>query len=261
MSPLTHLVRTMSDTVETDIRRVHVIANEILARYSKSALAFDELRKIADGPFDLFLIPLIFEKDYERDRHVIFNEKKRQEIRDHALEIAHNHGFDLNPPDLIPGVERSLRETQEAGLINILMTTGGRRFKHQAMERQGLGGSFREIIDREQTYFTKEQGIYYLFRQEKTPELRVILLSGTTNYIRAGNNLESLAVAGRRLTVFTVALASDHSYNDEESLQAAEPKLLIRSLDDLLPGLRERGRLPEADGKPASPGWVKSAGR
>jgi phosphoglycolate phosphatase-like HAD superfamily hydrolase len=256
MSPMTYLVRTMSDTVETDIRRVHIIASEILSRYHKSPLSFDELRKITDGPFDLFLIPVIFEKDYERDPHVIFNEEKRQEIRDHALEIAHKHGFDVNPPDLIPGIEQSLREAQEAGLINILMTTGGRRFKHQAMERQGLGGFFKEIIDREQTYFTKEQGIYYLFRREKVPELRIILISGTASYIKAGNNLESLAMAGSRLNVFTVALASDHSYNDEETLQTAKPKLLIHSLAELLPTIRDRGWLQETGMQPA---WAKSA--
>jgi phosphoglycolate phosphatase-like HAD superfamily hydrolase len=259
MSPMTYLVRTMSDTVETDIRRVHVIASEILARYHKSSLSFDELRKIADGPFDLFLIPVIFEKDYQRDPNVIFNEGKRQEIRDHALEIAHRHGFDVDPPDLIPGIERSLREAQEAGLTNILMTTGGRRFKHQAMERQGLGGFFKEIVDREQTYFTKEQGIYYLFRREKVPELRVILLSGTASYIKAGNNLESLAVTGSRLDVLTVALASDYSYNGEETLQMAKPKLLIHSLAELLPTLRDCGWLSETGMQPGSRSWAKSA--
>ena len=64
MTTQKYLVRTMSDTVETDIRRVHVIANEVLDRYRKDPLSFEQLRKIADGPFDLFLIPLVFEKDY-----------------------------------------------------------------------------------------------------------------------------------------------------------------------------------------------------
>ena len=254
----TYLVRTMSDTVETDIRRVHIMANEILGRYRKPTLPFDRLRKIADGPFDLFLIPLIFEKDYQRDPHIIFNERKRQEIRNHALEVAHSHGFDVDPPDLIPGIEQSLRETQEAGLSNILMTTGGRRFKHQAMESKGLGGYFREIIDREQTYFTKEQGIYYLFRREKLKELRVILLSGTATYIKAGNNLESLILGGSRLEAFSVALATDYSYNDEETLHAAQPKLLIHSLDELLPRLREQRWLPESTARAQSPLWTGS---
>ena len=59
MSMETFLVRTMSDTVETDIQRVFTIANEVLPRYEMPPLSFAELRKIGDGPFDLFLIPLI----------------------------------------------------------------------------------------------------------------------------------------------------------------------------------------------------------
>ncbi len=244
MPTSTLLVRTMSDTVETDIRRVHVIANEVLPRYNKRPLSFEQLRKLADGPFDLFLIPLVFESDYQRDPSVIFNEEKRQEIRDHALEIAAKHGYDTTPPDLVPGIEASLRSSREAGLVNILMTTGGRRFKHQAMEERGLGKSFEDIIDREQTYFRKEQGIYHLFRQRKDKFLRVILISGTSSYIRAGNNLERLAVVGKRLEVFTVALATDHSYNDEETLLAAKPKMIIHGLHELTPALRERGLIP-----------------
>jgi hypothetical protein len=68
----------------------------------------------------------------------------------------------------------------------------------------------------------------------------VILLSGSAAYIKAGNNLERLAVAGKRLEVFTVALATEHSYNDEETLAAAKPKMMIHRLDELLTGLRER---------------------
>ena len=44
----TFLVRTMSDTVETDIQRVLTIANEILPRYEMPPLSFAELRKIAE---------------------------------------------------------------------------------------------------------------------------------------------------------------------------------------------------------------------
>lgn len=241
MDGATYLFRTMSDTVETDIARVHVVANEILGRYGRERLSFSELRRIADGPFDLFLIPLIFPEEFARDRNVVFNESRRQEIRDHALEIAHRHGYDITPPDLIPGVESSLRAARDAGLLNVLITTGGRRFKHQAMEEHGLGGYFEEIIDRDQTYFNKEQGIYYFFRSRKLPLMRVILLSGTASYIRAGNNLEKLRVAGSRLEVFTVALATSFSYSDEETLLAARPKLLIHSLDELLPELARRG--------------------
>ena len=71
----------MSDTVETDIQRVHVIANEILPRYNLPPITFEQLRKIADGPFDLFLIPLIFAAEYAKDRNLPFNEAKRVEIR------------------------------------------------------------------------------------------------------------------------------------------------------------------------------------
>ncbi len=240
----TILARTMSDTVETDIRRVHVIANEVLPRYNKRPLSFEELRKVADGPFDLFLIPLVFESDYRNDPSIVFNEEKRQEIRNHALEIAKKNGFDTTPPDLVPGVEESLRASRDAGLINVLLTTGGRRFKHQAMEERGLGKYFDDIIDREETYFKKEQGIYHLFRQRTDKFLRVILVSGTATYIRAGNNLERLAVAGKQLEVFTVALAAEHSYNDEETLAAAKPKMIVHSLQELAPSLRDRGLIP-----------------
>ena len=241
MTTQKYLVRTMSDTVETDIRRVHVITNEVLDRYRKDPLSFEQLRKIADGPFDLFLIPLVFEKDYSSHPNIVFNERKRQEIRNHALEIARKHGFDTNPPDLIPGVEDSLRAAQKAGLINILMTTGGRRFKHQAMESHGLGGYFEEIVDRDETYFAKEQGIYHLFRKNKHEKLQAILVSGTSSYIKAGNNLERCVVGKSHLEVFTVALATDYSYNDEETLLAAKPKILMHDIGELIPKLREHG--------------------
>src|ERR687886_2328110 len=99
MSSETFLVRTMSDTVETDIQRVFTIAGEILPRYEMPPLSFSELRKVADGPFDLFLIPLIFAREYQRDRTLPFNEAKRLEIRTHALEIARKHKFDTDPPE------------------------------------------------------------------------------------------------------------------------------------------------------------------
>jgi len=242
--PTTILARTMSDTVESDIRRVHTIANEILPRYKKPTLSFDQLRKLADGPFDLFLIPLVFADEYRSDPSVVFNEAKRQEIRDHALEIARKHGFDTTQPDLMPGIEESLRAAQRAGLVNVLLTTGGRRFKHEAMEKCGLGKYFAEIIDREETYFRKEQGIYHLFRQRQDKFLRVVLVSGTATYVRAGNNLARLKVAGKELEVLTVALATDASYNDEETLAAAKPSITIRSLGELLPALKQRGLLP-----------------
>lgn len=237
MNNETYLVRTMSDTVETDIDRVFTITNEILPRYNLTPLTFEQLRKLADGPFDLFLIPLIFAKEFAKDSTLPFNEAKRAEIRRQALEVARKHGFDVNPPAFIPGIERSLRETKEAGMRNVLMTTGGRRYKHQAMEKAGIGGYFDEIVDREETYYAKEQGLYYLYRKNKSPRLRLILLTGTATYIRAGNNADGCKVGETELEVVTVALSTEHSYNDEETLKAAHPKLLIHCYDELLPSL------------------------
>lgn len=237
MAAETFLVRTMSDTVETDIRRVHVIVNEILPRYGIAALAFEQLRKIADGPFDLFLIPLLFAKEYDRDRNLPFNEGKRVEIRRQALAIAQSHGYDVDPPEFISGIEKSLEETKAVGLRNILMTTGGRRYKHQAMERAGIGAYFEEIVDRDETYYAKEQGLYYLYRKHKLEQMRIILLTGTASYIKAGNNAHGCKVGDSYLEVVSVALATEHAYNDEETLREANPAMLIHSYDELLPAL------------------------
>ena len=237
MAAETFLVRTMSDTVETDIQRVHVIANEILSRYGITPLTFERLRKIADGPFDLFLIPLIFAKECENDRNLPFNEAKRVEIRRQALAIAQSHGYDVNPPEFIPGIETSLKETKEAGLRNVLMTTGGRRYKHQAMEKAGMGGYFEEIVDRDETYYAKEQGLYYLYRKHKPKHMRIILLSGTATYIRAGNNADGCKVGDSYLEVSPIALATEQSYNDEETLTAARPRALIHGYHELKPAL------------------------
>ena len=239
MDTETLLVRTMSDTVETDIDRVFTIANEVLPLYNVAALSFEQLRKIADGPFDLFLIPLIFASEFAKEPSLPFNEAKRVEIRRQALEVARKHGFDVKPPDFIPGIERSLRETREAGLRNVLMTTGGRRYKHQAMEKAGIGGYFDEIVDREQTYYAKEQGLYYLYRKNQYARLRIILLTGTATYIRAGNNADGCKVGATELEIVTVALSTEYSYNDEETLGAARPRVLIHSYEELLPGLAD----------------------
>jgi phosphoglycolate phosphatase-like HAD superfamily hydrolase len=228
----------MSDTVETDIQRVHAIANEILPRYNLPTLSFEQLRKIADGPFDLFLIPYIFASQFEKDRNIAFNEAKRVEIRRHALEIARKHGFDVNPPDFIPGIEKSLRETKDSGLRNILMTTGGRRYKHQAMEKAGIGACFEEIVDRDETYYAKEQGLYYLYRKHKPAHMRSVLLSGTATYIKAANNVHGCKVGDTDLESISVAFSTEHSYNDEETLRAAQPKALIHGYDELLPALK-----------------------
>jgi phosphoglycolate phosphatase-like HAD superfamily hydrolase len=239
MAGETFLVRTMSDTVETDIRRVHVIANEILPRYGITPLSFEQLRKVADGPFDLFLIPLIFAKEYEKDRNLPFNEAKRVEIRRQALEIAQRHGYDVDPPDFIPGIEKSLKETQAAGLHNILMTTGGRRYKHQAMEKAGIGGYFDEIVDRDETYYAKEQGFYYLYRKHKPKHMRIVLLTGTATYLRAAKNAHGCKVGDTYLESIPMALATEHSYNDEETLRNAAPTALIHSYTELMPALEK----------------------
>lgn len=243
MATETFLVRTMSDTVETDIQRVFTIANEILPRYGLESLTFQRLRKIADGPFDLFLIPLIFPQEHRKDPGLIFNEEKRAEIRAHALEIARKHRFDADPPDFITGIDASLKETKEAGLRNVLMTTGGRRYKHQAMENYGIGAYFDEIVDRDQTYYAKEQGFYFLYRSHKLPRLRIVLLTGTATYIRAGNNVNGCKVGNTNLEAVTVALSTQHSYNDEETLAAAQPDFMIQSYDELLPTLETAGLL------------------
>jgi phosphoglycolate phosphatase-like HAD superfamily hydrolase len=243
MATETFLVRTMSDTVETDIQRVLTITTEILPRYGMHPLRFEQLRKIADGPFDLFLIPLIFPEEYGEDHNVIFNERKRLEIRKQAIEIARRHHFDTNPPNFVPGIEESLRAAQAAGLPNVLLTTGGRRYQHHAMETYGIGKYFAEIVDRDETYYAKEQGFYYLYRKHKLPRLRIVLLTGTASYVRAGNNTDGCKVTGTELEVVTVALATGYSYNDEETLAAAKPNILIHSFDELLPRLRERNYL------------------
>jgi phosphoglycolate phosphatase-like HAD superfamily hydrolase len=238
MAVETYLMRTMSDTVETDIRRVLTIANELLPRYNLPPLSFERLRKIADGPFDLFLIPLIFAKEHEKDPGLSFNEAKRGEIRKSALEIAQRHRYDVEPPDFIPGIERSLQETKEAGLKNILLTTGGRRYKHEAMEKAGLGGYFEEIVDRDQTYYAKEQGIYSLYRKHRPRHMRVILLSGTATYLKAANNTHGCKVGDTFLEVLPIALSTEYAYNDEETLAAAKPKAIIYSFEELLPALK-----------------------
>lgn len=239
MTTETFLVRTMSDTVETDIRRVHVIANEILPRYGLATLTFEQLRQIADGPFDLFLIPIIFAAEYKHDPSLPFNEAKRVEIRRQALEIAQKHRFDVDPPAFIAGIENSLKETQSAGLRNVLMTTGGRRYKHQAMETIGIGAYFEEIVDRDETYYAKEQGLYYLYRKHKPKHMRLVLLTGTATYIKAGNNANGCKVGETYLEVVPIALATEHSYNDEETLQRAKPTALIHSFEELMPSLEK----------------------
>jgi phosphoglycolate phosphatase-like HAD superfamily hydrolase len=239
MAVETFLMRTMSDTVETDIRRVFTITNELLPQYNLPPLSFERLRQIADGPFDLFLIPLVFAGEYEQDPGLRFNESKRADIRKRALQIAQRHGYDVNPPEFLPEIAESLKETREAGLRNILLTTGGRRYKHDAMEKAGIGGYFEEIIDRDQTYYVKEQGIYYLYRKHRLKHMRVILLSGTASYLKAAHNTHGCRVGDTYLEVIPIALATEYSYNDEETLAAAQPSGVVRNLRELMPLLQK----------------------
>ncbi|HEX7227764.1 MAG TPA: hypothetical protein VF353_08315, partial [Candidatus Binatia bacterium] len=108
------------------------------------------------------------------------------------------------------------------------------------------GKYFAEIVDRDETYYAKEQGLYYLFREHKLPSLRLVLLTGTASYIRAGNNVDGCKVAGNHLEVVTIALSNGYSYNDEETLIAAKPKMLIHSQDQLLTVLKDTRLLPDA---------------
>ena len=146
----------MSDTIETDIHRVHIIANEILPRYHKPKLSFEELRKVADGPFDFFLAPILFEEDYLRDPSIIYNEGVRREIRGHALEIARRHGSTSTA-----GLHSRRRGVIEGG-------PGGGPQQHGAhhqrpalqapgQEEHGISEYFEEIIDRDETYFGRSR--------------------------------------------------------------------------------------------------------
>jgi hypothetical protein len=58
--------------------------------------------------------------------------------------------------------------------------------------------------------------------------------------------VDGCKVAGNHLEVVTIALSNGYSYNDEETLMAARPKILIHSHDELMPVLKENGLLPEA---------------
>jgi phosphoglycolate phosphatase-like HAD superfamily hydrolase len=111
------------------------------------------------------------------------------------------------------------------------------------MESFGIGKYFEEIVDRDETYYAKEQGLYYLYRKHKLPKLRTILLSGTASYIRAGNNAHGCKVGGTELEVITVAFSTEYSYNDEETLTGAKPTLLISGFGELLPELTKLERL------------------
>ena len=215
------LIRTMSDTVETDIRRVYEVCNEALELFQKTQLSFEELRRIADGPLDLFMIPLAFPEKCESDPDIIYDESLRKDLRDILIGAAKKRGYDQNPPDLVPGIEGSLRTTRDMGIKNYLLTTSGGRFRHKATQR--LAKYFDGIINRSQTYYRKEQGIYHLLSETKLEPDQVVILTGTASYIRAA----------RHLGVHTVSLAWEYAYNDETTLRSAKPEEVIHDLQEL----------------------------
>ena len=67
----------------------------------------------------------------------------------------------------------------------------------------------------------------------------VLLRPDESTYIRAGNNAHGCKVGGTDLEVVTIALTTEHSYNDEETLRAAHPSILIHTFDELLPALKD----------------------
>ena len=68
--------------------------------------------------------------------------------------------------------------------------------------------------------------------------MRLILLTGTASYLRAGNNAHGCKVGDTYLEVVPIALSTEHSYNDEQTLTAAQPRGLIHGYDELLPALK-----------------------
>jgi hypothetical protein len=107
------------------------------------------------------------------------------------------------------------------------------------MQKVGIGDYFEEIVDREETYYAKEQGLYHLYRKHAAKHMCIILLSGTASYIKAGNNADGCKVGDTFLEVIPIALSTEHSYNDEETLQSARPRALIHSYDELLPAVKK----------------------
>ena len=72
-----------------------------------------------------------------------------------------------------------------------------------------------------------------------TNHIPIVVVSGTATYIKAANNAHGCKVGDTYLEVIPIALSTEHSYNDEETLKAAGPKALIQSYDELLPKLKE----------------------
>ena len=186
------------DAVETDIQRVFTIANEILPRYEMPLISFAELRKIADGPFDLFYFADLCQR-VSKDHSLPFNEAKRVEVRTHALEIARKRRFDVKPPDFISGIEESLKSTTRRWPPQRAHDHRRQALQHQAMEKAGIGGYFEEIVwgGDEETYYAKEPGSLLSLPQAQTPATPRFFSSGTAAYIRAGDNATAAKSAAR----------------------------------------------------------------
>ena len=155
-----------------------------------------------------------------------------------SLRCVNCHGVNGQGGNLAPDLgKRAGRDFTPSRLAGLMWNHAPTMWN--AMEKAGIGGYFDEIVDRDETYYAKEQGIYYLYRKHRPKHMRVVLLSGTSAYLKAGNNANGCKVGDTYLEVLPVALATEHAYNDEETLRAAKPKAVIRSFDELLPALRE----------------------
>jgi hypothetical protein len=69
--------------------------------------------------------------------------------------------------------------------------------------------------------------------------MRIVLLTGTATYVKAGNNAHGCKVGDTYLEIVPVALSTEHAYSDEATLKAAQPRVLIHAYDELLPAMEK----------------------
>jgi hypothetical protein len=69
--------------------------------------------------------------------------------------------------------------------------------------------------------------------------MRVVLLSGTATYLKAANNAHGCKVGDTYLEVIPIGLSTEHSYNDEATLAASKPRVILHGFDELLPALKD----------------------
>jgi hypothetical protein len=60
-------------------------------------------------------------------------------------------------------------------------------------------------------------------------------------YKRKGERQSGDKVGGTDLEFVTVALSTVYSYNDEETLRAVQPQILLHGFDEPSPALNEQG--------------------